>query len=262
MALPVVPQGTKKVVLLVEYDGANYKGFQWQSGVPTVQAELENAIFKTTQEKLRVLAASRTDTGVHAKGQMVSFNTMSRLAPATIVRALNFYLPEDIVVGKAFLASPDFNVQRDAISREYRYYILAGPEGSALWRNYSCPWPGELDLKAMNEACSLLTGEHDFISFTSKLEEHVTNTVRTVYRAGVRKRRPVVIFDITASSFLPHQIRHTASALMRVGLGKMTVDEFGRLLQARRAGIVINTAPAKGLYLIKVNYPANLEKFS
>ncbi len=246
-----------KIVLVVEYDGTNYKGFQWQQEAPTIQARLEDAIFKTTQEKLRVLAASRTDTGVHAKGQVVSFRTGSRLTPETIARAMNYYLPPDIVVRKAFRVSPEFNVQRDAVSREYRYYTLSGSEGSAIFRNHTCPWPGKLDLKTMNEACSLLIGEHNFIGFASKLEEHITNTVRRVYQAGVKERRLVIVFDITASSFLPHQVRHTVSALFRVGAGKMTLEEFGSLLEADRPGMVVSSAPARGLYLMKVNYPAD-----
>ncbi len=157
---------------------------------------------------------------------------------------------------------PDCNVQRDATSREYSYYILDGAEGSAIWRKYSCPSPGKLDLKAMNAACSLLLGEHDFVSFTSKLEPEMTNTVRTVYEARTRRKRPVIVFQVRASSFLPHQIRHTVSALIRVGLGKMEVAGFGRLLEGKVPEAAVGTAPAQGLYLMKVNYPDSFGEVS
>ncbi|MCL6577239.1 MAG: tRNA pseudouridine(38-40) synthase TruA, partial [Kyrpidia sp.] len=112
-----------KIVLLVEYDGRNYCGFQWQAGVPTIQDELEKAILKVTGEVSRVIAASRTDSGVHAMGQMVSFRTRSALSPGTLVRALNFYLPRDIAVKGACRVDMKFDVRRDAISREYEYKI-------------------------------------------------------------------------------------------------------------------------------------------
>ncbi|MBI4334437.1 MAG: tRNA pseudouridine(38-40) synthase TruA [Chloroflexi bacterium] len=247
-------EAVRKIGLVVEYDGSNYRGFQWQPAAPTVQGELESAILKTTGERVRVLAASRTDTGVHAKGQVVSFRTGSRLSPETFARALNHYLPKDIVIQKTFEAPAGFNVQRDALSREYRYYILDSTEGAALWRNYSCPLPGKLNIAAMNRACSLLVGEHDFVSFTSKLGKQPRNTVRRVYEAGVRKRRPVIMFYITANSFLPHQIRRTVSALIGVGLGRMPLEDFGRLLESKQRGIISDTAPAQGLYLVRVNY--------
>lgn len=248
-------ENTRKIALIVEYDGTNYQGFEWQPAAPTIQGELEEAIYKTTQERLRVVAASRTDAGVHAKGQVVSFRTTSRLPPETIRRALNHYLPKDIVVLEAASVSSDFNVQRDAISREYRYYILDSAQGSALCRRYACPSPGPLDVEAMNRACALLIGQHDFISFASKLGKEPRNTVRTVYEARVEKHGHSVMFRIVANSFLPHQIRHIVGALIKVGLGKMDTGDFGGALASKQRGIAAASVPARGLCLIKVNYP-------
>jgi len=112
-----------KIVLVVEYDGRGYYGFQWQPKLPTIQAELERAIRKLTGESSRVIAASRTDTGVHAAGQVVSFRTKSTLPPQTFVRALNYYLPRDIAVKGACKVNMDFDVRRDAVNQEYEYYI-------------------------------------------------------------------------------------------------------------------------------------------
>lgn len=252
-------ENTRKIALIVEYDGTQYHGFEWQPKVLTIQGELEEAIYKTTQERLRVVAASRTDAGVHARGQVVTFRTTSGLPPETVRRALNHYLPDDIVVLKASNVSEEFNVQRDAISREYHYYILDSAEGSALCRNYACPSPGPLDIEAMNRACALLSGQHDFIGFASKLGKEPRNTVRTVYQAEVKKHGRFIIFRIVASSFLPHQIRHITGALINIGLGKMNIDTFNQLLETGQRGAAAATVPACGLCLIKVNYPRFLE---
>ncbi len=135
----------------MEYDGRRYYGFQWQSGLPTIQAELEKAIQKLTGEKRRVLAASRTDTGVHARGQMVSFRTTSTLSPQTVVRALNYYLPEDIAVSAAYRADVGLNVQRDAVSREYEYRILNSPIRSPLAEGFTYLVAGKLNIRIMNK---------------------------------------------------------------------------------------------------------------
>jgi tRNA pseudouridine38-40 synthase len=247
-----------KIVLVVEYDGRNYYGFQWQTNLPTIQAELEEAIRRVTGESIRVIAASRTDTGVHARGQVVSFRTKSVLPPQTFVRALNYYLPRDIAVKGACKVDMDFNVRRDAMSREYDYYILNSSTRSPLFEGFAYFVPGKLNIKAMNKACKFLKGEHDFASFATALGE-LRSTVRTVYDAGVTKDDDLVTYHMTANSFLPHQVRNTVGLLLRVGLDKVGVDEFSQILEAKALGTAGPTAPACGLYLTKVNYPKDLE---
>ncbi|HET6477830.1 MAG TPA: tRNA pseudouridine(38-40) synthase TruA [Dehalococcoidales bacterium] len=249
-----------KMVLIMEYDGTNYYGFQLQANQPTVQGEIESALLKLTGEKLRVLAASRTDTGVHAREQVVSFRTVSSLPEHAFVGGLNHYLPEDIAVRNAFRVSDACNVRRNAVSREYHYLILNRTARSPIQHRFAHHVPGRLDTAAMNEACQHLIGEHDFVSFATALEKRIKSTVRRVYQADVIKDSDLITFRIIASSFLPHQVRNTVGALIRVGLGKMTVDEFRSILEVRTPGLAGPTAPAHGLCLMRVNYPHSWEE--
>ncbi|MDD4860432.1 MAG: tRNA pseudouridine(38-40) synthase TruA, partial [Dehalococcoidales bacterium] len=245
-----------KVALITEYDGANYHGSQWQAGLITIQKVVEQALKKLTGEKLRVLMASRTDAGVHARGQVISFRTHSTLPLLAYVRGLNYYLPEDIAVKEAFRIDLNFDVRRRAVSREYRYSIVNRPARSPLLRNYDYWVIGELDIPAMNQACQALLGKKDFASFATKAEKGM-RTVREVYRAEVKREGERVILDMTANAFLPHQIRNTVGALIRVGKGKMTVADFNNIVQAKKPGLAGPTAPASGLCLMKVNYPVS-----
>lgn len=247
-----------KIVLVVEYDGRRYHGFQWQTNLPTIQAELEQAIQKLTQEHHRVVAASRTDAGVHAKGQVVSFRTTSALSPGTFVRALNYYLPKDIAVKGACRVNLDFHVRRDALSRKYSYYILNSSTRSPLVEGFTYFVPQELDIGVMNKACQLLEGEHDFASFAATLKP-LRGTVRTVYEAKVMQEGNLISFHITANSFLPHQVRNTVGLLIRVGTGKVQIDEFHQIMEVKRRGLAGPTVPACGLCLIRVNYPKDLD---
>ncbi|MBI2957708.1 MAG: tRNA pseudouridine synthase A, partial [Chloroflexi bacterium] len=158
---------TSKIALILEYDGTRYCGFQYQSGVPTIQGELEKAITRLTGERRRVLAASRTDTGVHAWGQVASFRTGAQY-PAEVFRsALNHYLPEDIAVRSAHRVRDDFNVLRQATGREYEYHILNSRTRSPLRKGRAHLVPQPLDVEAMARAARDLEGTHDFASFVT-----------------------------------------------------------------------------------------------
>jgi len=246
-----------KFILLIEYDGTQYYGFQWQVGLPTIQSELEQAIRQFCGQSSRVMAASRTDAGVHAQGQVVSFWAKSTLDTMTLVRALNYYLPGDIAVKVAYRASDDFNVRRDALSREYRYYILNSNTRSPFSRRFALFMPKMLDIQAMNEACQLIQGEHDFASFASSLDGN-KSTLRNVYEAGIEKKGDFTVFRIVASSFLPHQVRSTVGLLIRLGLGKIGIADFRDIMEARSLGLAGPLSPACGLCLNKVNYPKPL----
>jgi len=245
-------------VLVVEYDGRRYHGFQWQNSLPTIQAELELAVYKLTGEKRRIIGASRTDAGVHARGQVVSFQTTSMLSPQTITRALNYYLPADIAVCSACKVADTFSVRRNAISREYEYVLLNSSVRSPLAEGLAYQVPGKLNIRRMNKVCTLLKGKHDFASFAAALKPY-KRTVRTIYEAKFVGKGQRVIFHMIADSFLPHQVRNTVGLLIRVGLGKVGIEEFIRIMEARKLGLAGPAAPPHGLYLMKVNYPANLE---
>jgi len=248
-----------KMVLIMEYDGTRYHGFQIQVKQPTIQEEMEKALEKLTGEKTRVTMASRTDAGVHAREQVVSFRTKSSLPPQTFVNGLNYYLPKDIAVKTGYRVNDSFNVRRHAVSREYSYYILNSPTPSPIRRRFSYLWRGHLNIEAMNQACQALIGEHDFASFASSIGDEIKSTVRKVYEAKVTKDGDLIIFNIIANSFLPHQVRNTIGALIKVGQGKMSVDEFRHLIEAKQPGLAGPTAPARGLCLMKINYPHPFE---
>jgi len=250
-----------KIVLLVEYDGSRYHGFQLQVNLPTIQGEIEKALERLTGDRVRVAAASRTDTGVHARGQVVSFRTRSSLAPGTFVKGLNYYLTRDIAVRSAYKTSASFDVRRHALSREYNYYILNSQTRSPIWNCFSNLVSGELDIEAMNLACRLLVGEHDLASFASNLGVEIKNTRRKVYQARVYRNGELTIFNMVANSFLPHQVRNTVGALIRVGLGRMTLEEFHSIIEERKIGLAGPAAPACGLLLMKVSYQKNLEEY-
>ncbi len=201
----------------------------------------------------RVSAASRTDTGVHARGQVASFWAKSTLDTMTLVRALNYHLPADIAVKAAYRANDDFNVRRDALSREYRYHILNSNTRSPFSRRFALFLPKMLNMQMMNDACQLLRGEHDFVSFASSLDDS-RSTVRNVCEAGIEHKGDFTVFRIVANSFLPHQVRSTVGLLIRLGLGKIGIVDFRDIMEARSVGLAGPLSPACGLCLTRVNY--------
>ncbi len=244
----------------MEYDGKHYHGFQLQATLPTIQREVEKALWELTGERTRVMTASRTDAGVHAKGQVVSFRTKSTLPPQTFVNGLNYYLSKDIAIKAAYKVDDSFNVRRDAVSREYKYYILNSLTRSPIREGFSYRVGGHLDIEVMNQACQTLIGEHDFISFASSMEIGIKNTVRRVYQAEIEKDGDFAVFNMIANSFLTHQVRNTVGTLIRVGLGRMKVNQFCSIMETKKPGQGGPTAPARGLCLMQVNYPHPFEE--
>jgi tRNA pseudouridine38-40 synthase len=251
----------RRMVLVLEYDGTNYCGFQWQTGLPTIQSEVEAALNKLTGEPHRVAAASRTDSGVHARGQVATFLTGSVLPHAKFVSGLNYYLPLDIAVKAAHEVRGSFNVRRAALSREYRYYIVNEDTRSPLRRPWTLLVTGKLNIALMNQACQALLGEHDFMAFASALElDKKQSTVRRVMAAKVTAEAECLVFQIIASSFLPHQVRNTVGALLQVGRERMSLGEFCSIIESKVVGRGGPAAPASGLCLIKVNYAHPFEE--
>jgi tRNA pseudouridine38-40 synthase len=249
---------TNKIVLIIEYNGKRYFGFQWQPGVPTIQDEFEKAIVKLTGENRRVISASRTDTGVHANEQVISFRTESRLPDETFVKALNHYLPNDIAVKAAGRVDENFDIRVNALSREYEYQILNSSIRSPLLEDFTYLVHGKLNIEVMNEACQQLIGEHDFASFASSLRKR-EKTRRTVINAHFTRENNLIIFDIMANSFLTHQVRNTVGLLLKIGSGKVKFEEIYKIMDSRRPGLAGPAAPACGLCLTKINYPRDVE---
>jgi len=240
-----------KIVLIVEYDGTRYHGSQYQENASTIQGETERALERLTGEKTRIVAASRTDAGVHGKGQVVNFKTRSHFPLKTWVRGLNHYLPSDIAVKAAYFADNGFHARWDACRRRYRYSMLNTRTPSPLAQRFAYLVPHPLDVEAMDYASQVLIGEHDFAPFSTVVGRR---TWRTVYRARVDSDGELVTFDMEANSFLPHQVRNTVGGLVRVGLGKMKVETFRELARSGQRGVIGPAAPARGLCLMGVEY--------
>jgi tRNA pseudouridine38-40 synthase len=249
-----------RIILIIEYDGTNYHGSQLQANAPTIQGEIEKALNELTGERIRIKTASRTDAGVHAAGQVIAFDTSTTLPLKSFIDGLNHYLPPDIAVQQAHKAEANFDVRRRAVSREYRYTLLNGTARSPLRQGRSYRVGGSLDTAAMQKACRALIGRHDFASFVSSEETaRQKRTIRDIFKAEITPDGDMIHCDICANSFLPHQVRNIIGSLIKVGQGKMTVEEFSGIVANAKPGSGGPTAPAQGLCLVRVNYPRPFE---
>lgn len=218
---------------------------------------LEETLATILGERPRVIAAGRTDAGVHASGQVVSFRTMSRLSPAALMRAANARLPDDIQVEWAAEMPPEFDARRSALRRRYRYTICNRRRRDFWQRRWSWHIGDPLDVLAMQAASDLLLGRRGFAAFVGQAarEPATRPTVRTVEQATWRAERGILLFDITADGFLRHMVRGIVGTLVWVGRGRLDAAGFGEIVASgdrRRAG---PNAPPAGLMLVGVEYP-------
>jgi len=241
-----------RVRAVVAYDGTDYQGFQRQPNGPTVQEALEQALTKVTGEQVGILAAGRTDAGVHAEGQVIAFDTGWRHPLEDLQRALNAVLPLDIAVREIAEAPPDFHPRYDACSRHYRYTVYNHPVRSPLARRTSLHEPHRLDIGAMREAARQVVGEHDFAAFGWPPKGR--STVRQVLRAEWSGEPPWLYFDIEANAFLYRMVRRLVGTMLLVGRGRMTVEDFSRVLASRDRAQAGPAAPPQGLCLVEVKY--------
>src|SRR5579871_1498919 len=237
----------------VEYDGTDFAGFQWQHSMRTVQSTLETAIAQPTAETVRLTGAGRTDAGVHALGQVISFASATRIPLERMALALNSALPADIAVRRVEEVDPEFSARFSASSRVYGYLILNQRAPSALLRRYSALCREPLDTQAMQAGADLLLGEHDFAAFTNVREPGKT-TFRDVSRCRILRYRRFVIVRIEANAFLRGMVRTIVGTLMEVGTGKREPDAIRFLLEACDRTLAGPSAPPQGLCLMKVNY--------
>jgi tRNA pseudouridine38-40 synthase len=241
-----------RVKATVAYDGTDYQGFQRQANGPTVQEALETALNRITETWVRILAAGRTDAGVHAEGQVIAFDTNWRHSLSNLQRAMNAVLPSDIAVSELGEVAPDFHPRYDARSRCYRYTVYNAPVRSPLARRTSLYWKDTLDLAAMKAATVLVVGEHDFAAFGRPTQGSVT--VRRVIEADWTLKPPWLFFEIEANAFLFRMVRSIVGTLLQVGQGRLSPDAFGAILGSRDRRRAGKTAPAYGLCLMQVKY--------
>ena len=245
--------------LTIAYDGSPFLGWAVQPGRRTIQGELQAALERVFGESVSLSVAGRTDAGVHAWGQVASL-AVQREPPAGLVRRINSMLPAEIAVLRAEPAPPDFDARRDALSRTYCYWVIAGPVRHPLELRRALWWPYPLDQEALERCAALLPGAHDFIAFTPTQTEHV-RFERDVMRAEWRvhplgEPLPGRLLElwIEADAFMRHMVRVLVGTMLEVAQGRRSVEDFESLLSGaprERAG---ETAPAHGLYLASVRY--------
>lgn len=244
-----------KIVLHLHYDGTDFCGWQKQPGnLPTVQAALETAVAQIAGENVDVIAAGRTDAGVHAVGQVAHFATSARRPLRAWQTGVNTYLPRGIAVTAVQAAADSFHARFDAVRRSYRYILCNSAVRPVLLRRRAGWTFHPLDTGKMHTAAQCLLGEQDFSSFRSS-ECQAKSPVKTLYRAEVYPCNSLICFDFCASGFLHHMVRNIVGALVYVGQGKITVEDFAAVIAARDRRSAPPTFMPDGLYLTRIDYP-------
>lgn len=244
---------TRNIKLVVAYDGGKYHGFQRQNNAVSVQNVLEEKLSIIFRQSIKLTASGRTDTGVHAYGQVVNFFTEGTIPIERVARAANSILPADIVVRSAEEASMEFNARYSAKSKIYVYRIQQGEVLDPFQRNYAWYIRKPLDVEAMRSALSAILGEHDFSAFQAAGSKP-THPVRTIYCAECEKKDDIILFRFWGNGFLYHMVRNLVGTVVNVGRGKITVQDFQCVLAGKDRSKAGATAPAQGLYLKEVIY--------
>lgn len=243
--------------MVLAYDGAPFRGFARQRGLKTVQGELESALSKVLREETDTSAAGRTDAGVHALGQVVSFRTGAPVADLEDLRArLNAMLGPEIAVLEAAEAAEGFDARFSAVSRTYEYAILARPTHDPFSRHAAWHHPGALDLQAMQKAAQAFAGEHDFSSF-GRVEEG-KSPARNVESIVIVEEGELIVIRITANSFIQQMVRSIVGTLVKVGEDKLPADVMRSIIDSKDRSAAGPVAPPQGLFLVSVAYPEEL----
>ncbi|HYA91077.1 MAG TPA: tRNA pseudouridine(38-40) synthase TruA [Thermodesulfobacteriota bacterium] len=244
----------RNIKLLIEYDGTNYQGWQVQPGGPTIQGTLEEKLSRLTGERIRLTGSGRTDSGVHALGQVAHFRTQSQMDIRAIQRALNSLLPPNIVIQKVDEVDEGFHARKHSKSKVYEYRILNRNLRSVFHHGYVWHIPQKLNLTEMKKAAQSLIGEHDFSAFRT-VGSPTRTTIRRVIRAEWKRGRDGLIrFEVEANGFLKQMMRSIVGTLVEIGRGKMNAADFRKILNSKDRKEAGPTAPAQGLFLKEVKY--------
>lgn len=243
----------KRVMLIVAYDGTNYHGWQMQPNAVTIEQILNEKLSELLKEDIQVIGASRTDAGVHAEGNVAVFDTNTSIPGEKISYALNHLLPEDIVIQKSFEVEPDFHPRKCDSIKTYQYRILN--------RNFNLPVKGrnayhfyrKLDLDKMREAAAYFVGKHDFKNFCSS-HTQAKSTIRIIYSFDIEEEDEEIVLTVSGNGFLYNMVRMLTGTLLDVGTGRMSPDKIPELLAAKERVHSPNTAPARGLTLLDIEY--------
>jgi tRNA pseudouridine38-40 synthase len=247
------------VRLEIEYDGSGFRGWARQPGLRTVQGVLEAALRQVLREEIALTVAGRTDTGVHALGQVASFETTAALPP-DLARNLNGVTPEDVAVRRAEAVADGFDARRDARSRSYLYRVARTRAASPFERGRALWWPHRIEREALDACAAALLGSHDFTAFTPTQTDHV-RFERDIFAASWRDEAgplggadPILAFRITADAFMRNMVRALVGTMLEVGSSRRTVENFKELLQGAPRSAAGDTAPPHALYLESVSY--------
>lgn len=248
-----IEEVTMRVMLTVAYDGTDYCGFQIQPKDITVEGVLNHELSKLLKEDITVIGASRTDSGVHALGNVAVFDTNTKIPADKISYALNQSLPEDIVIQQSQEVADDFHPRHCNCMKTYEYRIYNATFPNPVKRRYTHFVYRTLNVEAMQHAANFLVGEHDFVSFCSA-NTQVKDTVRHIYSIDVVQNENDIIIRIKGNGFLYNMVRIIAGTLIQVGNGLFTADKVQEILEAKDRTKAGSTAPAKGLTLVKIEY--------
>lgn len=240
------------VRLDIEYDGGNFKGWAKQAGLRTVQEEIETALATVLREPAELTVAGRTDTGVHARGQVASFVTAAEV-PGDLARRANGLGPRDIAITSATVAGDAFDARRDALSRTYRYRLLTRRSSSPFEQGRALWWPHRVDREALDACADALPGKHDFTAFTPTQTDHV-HFHRKIFDAQWSQDDDILSFCVTADAFMRSMVRVLVGTMLDVSSHRRSLDDFTKLLQGAARSSAGDTAPPHGLYLESVSY--------
>jgi tRNA pseudouridine38-40 synthase len=245
---------TRHFKLTIAYDGTLYAGWQLQPNGKTVQEVIEGALAKIAGRAVRIHGSGRTDAGVHARGQVANCSLSTPLAAATLQRALNANLPEDIRVMRVQEVDTKFHARFSAKGKEYRYQIDCGAVADPFLRVYAWHHPRPLNVATMRRAARLLKGRHDFSALSANPMRAVESTVRTISKLTVTKQGNLITIAVSADGFLYKMVRSIVGALVKVGEERMVVEQLQELVKAGKRTALVETAPAHGLFLWRVFY--------
>ena len=243
----------KKYVGLVEYDGADFAGWAAQPGLRTVEGVLSEALSTVLRQPVKMSVAGRTDAGVHASGQVISFEAQTDLRPALISYKATAVLPKDVALRRCVAVHDDFDARKDAISRTYEYRVINDEIRSPLERHRAVYVPRRLDLDLLSAAAQLVEGTHDFTAFTPSKGYHIRFERIVTYSLWTR-REDLLIYHITADSFLYGMVRTLVGTMLEVAGGKRDLEQFGRLLSGGSRSEAGPAVTSRGLTLVGVGY--------
>lgn len=243
----------RRIKLVVAYDGTDYCGFQVQNNGPTIEGELNRVLSELFSEDIRVIGASRTDSGVHAYCNVAVFDTEARMPAEKMVYAINQRLPEDIRVQSSCEVAGNFHPRHTDTRKTYEYRIYNAPVQNPMKRRFALWNYHNLNVDKMKEAAAYLVGEHDFKSFCSA-DSQVESTVRTIYDLSVTEDDGDIVISVCGNGFLYNMVRIIAGTLLEAGKGKIEPNEMIQILKAKDRQAAGPTAPAHGLTLVKYEF--------